>query len=183
MTSTPPSHLRADCSRCCGLCCVAPAFFKDQGFAIDKPAGTSCRHLRADELCAIHDELRTRGFPACASFDCYGAGQRVTQQLFGGASWRASPEIAAKMFEAYARYRTLHELLALLELASRRAADAEANALAEIAARIEELCATGGALADSVRIEPLREEVLSRARQALAPTASSVERPLELGQH
>jgi hypothetical protein len=40
-----PSALRADCSRCAGLCCVVPAFFSVQGFAFDKPAHSTCRYL------------------------------------------------------------------------------------------------------------------------------------------
>jgi hypothetical protein len=31
--------LRADCERCFGLCCVAPAFAASADFAIDKDAG------------------------------------------------------------------------------------------------------------------------------------------------
>ena len=38
--------LTADCSRCAGLCCVLPAFAASADFAVDKPAGTPCRHLR-----------------------------------------------------------------------------------------------------------------------------------------
>jgi hypothetical protein len=75
---TIDSQLRADCAKCCGLCCVAPAFDADQGFGFDKPAHTACRNLDADHRCAIHAALRARGFPACATFDCYGAGQWLT---------------------------------------------------------------------------------------------------------
>ena len=52
------ARLRADCSRCAGLCCVAPAFAASADFAIDKPAGHACPHLRDDALCGIHAELR-----------------------------------------------------------------------------------------------------------------------------
>ena len=38
-------ELRADCSRCVGLCCVAPAFARSADFAVDKPAGTPCTNL------------------------------------------------------------------------------------------------------------------------------------------
>ncbi|HEY6597232.1 MAG TPA: pentapeptide repeat-containing protein, partial [Asanoa sp.] len=36
------AELRADCTRCVGLCCVAPAFSASADFAIDKPAGRPC---------------------------------------------------------------------------------------------------------------------------------------------
>ncbi|WP_328852817.1 pentapeptide repeat-containing protein [Micromonospora globbae] len=103
--------LRADCARCFGLCCVAPAFAASADFAVDKPAGRPCTHLRADNRCGIHAELRARGFPGCTVFDCFGAGQQVAQVTFGGRDWRAAPETATLMFDTFAVMRPLHELL------------------------------------------------------------------------
>ena len=105
------SELRADCGRCFGLCCVAPAFAASADFALDKPAGQPCRNLRADFGCGIHAELRDRGFPGCTVFDCFGAGQRVAQQTFGGRDWRTAPQTAGQMFDVFAVMRPLHELL------------------------------------------------------------------------
>ncbi|MDX6564504.1 MAG: hypothetical protein QOE10_166, partial [Gaiellales bacterium] len=104
-------ELRADCERCFGLCCVAPAFSASADFAIDKAAGRPCPNLRADNRCEIHAELRHRGFPGCAVYDCFGAGQKVAQVTFGGQDWRSRPETAAQMFEAFRLMRQLHELL------------------------------------------------------------------------
>jgi hypothetical protein len=104
-------HLRADCSRCAGLCCVAPAFAASADFAIDKPAATPCPHLRNDFGCGIHDRLRDRGFPGCSVFDCFGAGQQITQAIFGGQSWREAPELAAAQFAVLPVVRQLHEAL------------------------------------------------------------------------
>ena len=73
------ADLRADCGRCAGLCCVAPAFVASADFAIDKPAGRPCPKLSSDFSCSIHDSLREHGFPGCAVFDCFGAGQQVVQ--------------------------------------------------------------------------------------------------------
>ena len=87
-------QLEADCSRCAALCCVVPAFSRSSDFAIDKPAGTPCPHLAADDRCGIHAELRGRGFAGCTAYDCFGAGQQVTQVTFGGVGWRASPDVA-----------------------------------------------------------------------------------------
>jgi hypothetical protein len=103
--------LRADCSRCVGLCCVALPFAASADFAVDKPAGVPCRHLRQDDGCGIHAHLRERGFPGCTVFDCFGAGQHVTQGTFGGRSWRDGPDVAGPMFAAFAVARQLHELL------------------------------------------------------------------------
>ena len=111
----PRQELRADCSRCVGLCCVAPAFAASADFAIDKPLGTPCPNLAADSRCRIHDALRDQGFAGCVAFDCLGAGQQVTQVTFGGADWRQDPAVASAMFESFAVMRQLHELLWFLE--------------------------------------------------------------------
>src|SRR4051812_31112889 len=103
--------LRADCTRCAGLCCVAPAFAKSSDFAIDKPAGKPCPNLADDFRCGIHDRLPERGFPGCVVFDCFGAGQQVTQVTFGGREWRGTPGIAGQMFAVLPVMRQLHELL------------------------------------------------------------------------
>ncbi len=104
-------QLRADCANCVGLCCVVPAFSASADFAIDKPAGAPCPHLREDFACGIHATLRDRGFPGCTVFDCFGAGQQVTQVTFGGRDWRHEPDIAGQMFGVFAVMRQLHELL------------------------------------------------------------------------
>jgi uncharacterized protein YjbI with pentapeptide repeats len=103
--------LRADCARCFGLCCVVPAFAASADFAIDKPAGRACPHLRDDFRCGIHATLRDRGFPGCTVFDCFGAGQQVSQVTFGGRNWRAEPRLAPQMFAVFPVMRDLHELL------------------------------------------------------------------------
>ncbi len=104
-------NLRADCERCFGLCCVAPAFSASADFAIDKDAGQPCPNLRLDFRCSIHDRLRAQGFRGCAMYDCFGAGQKVAQVIFGGQDWRRAPGTAAQMFTVFRVVRQLHELL------------------------------------------------------------------------
>ena len=103
--------LRADCARCFGLCCVVPAFSVSADFAIDKAAGQPCPHLGRGFGCGIHRQLRPRGFPGCAAYDCFGAGQKVAQVTFGGRDWRQAPHTAPQMFAAFTVMRQLHELL------------------------------------------------------------------------
>nr|WP_229791850.1 pentapeptide repeat-containing protein [Micromonospora fulviviridis] len=103
--------MHADCARCFGICCVAPAFAASADFALDKPAGQPCPNLRPDSRCGIHQDLRQRGFPGCTVFDCFGAGQHVAQGTFGGRDWRADPSTARRMFDTFAVMRPLHELL------------------------------------------------------------------------
>jgi len=110
--------LRADCARCAALCCVGLAFDHSDFFAYDKPAGVACRHLGSNDRCGIHPQLEQRGFAGCVWFDCLGAGQRVTQELFEGRSWRDHPELSRSMFDAFRAMRLVHELLSLLRTAS-----------------------------------------------------------------
>jgi uncharacterized protein YjbI with pentapeptide repeats len=70
-----------------------------------------CPHLRADFRCGIHTSLRERGFPGCAVYDCFGAGQQVVQVTFGGLSWRDEPEVASQMSAVFPVMRQLHEWL------------------------------------------------------------------------
>ncbi|WP_055491017.1 pentapeptide repeat-containing protein [Streptomyces sp. TP-A0356] len=114
MHATPAdrSDLRADCSQCFALCCVALPFAASADFAIGKDAGTPCPNLRDDFRCGVHTELRTRGFSGCTVYDCFGAGQKVSRITFGGRDWRAGdPEHRRRMFDVFPVMRQLHELL------------------------------------------------------------------------
>jgi uncharacterized protein YjbI with pentapeptide repeats len=110
-TSSEPARLQADCGHCFGLCCVAPGFSASADFAIDKPAGLPCPNLGPDFSCGIHRHLRPQGFRGCAVYDCFGAGQWVSQFTFAGRDWRQAPHTARQMFEVFAVMRQLHELL------------------------------------------------------------------------
>jgi uncharacterized protein YjbI with pentapeptide repeats len=90
---------------------VGPAFAASADFAVDKPAGTPCPNLGDDFRCGIHAHLRERGFSGCEVFDCFGAGQQLTQVTFGGHSWREAPEVAAAQFAVLPVMRQLHEIL------------------------------------------------------------------------
>jgi hypothetical protein len=74
-----------------------------------------CRNLLADFRCGIHAGLRRHGFAGCTVFDCFGAGQKVSQQTFAGRDWRRDPELARRMFEVFPVMRRLHELLWYLD--------------------------------------------------------------------
>jgi len=104
-------NLRADCESCLALCCVVPAFSASADFAINKPAGQPCPNLQPDFRCGIHTSLRERGFRGCTVYDCFGAGQQVSQVTFAGQDWRRAPRTAKRMFEVFPVMRDLHELL------------------------------------------------------------------------
>ena len=117
METSPPaspgdraSLLTADCASCAGLCCVALAFSTSADFAFDKDAGEPCRNLDDEFLCTIHPHLRDRGFKGCTVFDCFGAGQKVTQQTFSGQTWRQAPD-PGLVFAVFPVVRQLQEML------------------------------------------------------------------------
>ncbi|WP_298202042.1 pentapeptide repeat-containing protein [Desulfosporosinus sp.] len=105
------NNLRADCETCFGLCCVALYFSALEGFPNNKEAGQACLNLQPDFRCNIHKNLRELGLKGCTAFDCFGAGQKVSQVSFGGHDWRKVPESANQMFKVFLIMRQLHELL------------------------------------------------------------------------
>ena len=74
-------ELRADCSRCFALCCVAPGFAKSADFAFTKAAGKPCRHLQPDFRCGTHASLRQQGFPGRRHPDPAVLGQADAQDI------------------------------------------------------------------------------------------------------
>jgi uncharacterized protein YjbI with pentapeptide repeats len=126
-TSQIPNRetLRPDRSNCFALCCTALGFSRSADFATDKPAGSPCENLDQDFSCTIHNRLRPRGFRGCTAFECFGAGQAVSQQLFGGISWRDAPDSRQDMFASFKVMRQLHELLWHLSEAQEKTFDAD----------------------------------------------------------
>ncbi|MDQ1910485.1 pentapeptide repeat-containing protein [Paenibacillus sp. GD4] len=104
-------HLQADCERCFGLCCVALPFAASTDFAADKAAGQPCSNLKSDFRCSVHSSLRQIGYRGCTVYDCFGAGQKVSQETYAGRDWRQAPETAKPMYEVFPVMRQLHELL------------------------------------------------------------------------
>ncbi|QBR93197.1 pentapeptide repeat-containing protein [Nocardioides euryhalodurans] len=123
-------ELVADCSRCFGLCCVLLPFSRAGGFGADKDSGDPCHHLDPHDRCGIHDRLREDGWPGCTAFDCFGAGQHVSQVTYAGTSWREHDNLG-EMAAVLSVVRQLHEMLAHLTEVQRRAPHAGAAAVRE----------------------------------------------------
>jgi hypothetical protein len=111
-------ELTADCWRCCALCCVVYPFARSPEFAADKPAYVACGHVAGAFKCAIHSERAHLGYAGCVTYDCYGAGQYVTQVLFDGRAWTDLDE-PALMFDVFLVLRALFAQLSLLQAALR----------------------------------------------------------------
>ncbi|MFP7732413.1 pentapeptide repeat-containing protein [Priestia aryabhattai] len=105
------NNLRSDCSKCFGLCCVALPYARSADFAFDKDGGTPCRHLQSNYSCSIHKNLITTGFKGCVGYECFGAGQRVSQIIYEGNSWRDNKTRAKEMFDVFPIIQQLHEML------------------------------------------------------------------------
>lgn len=111
-------NLKINCEKCFGLCCVALYFSKSEGFPNDKVPGSPCVNLQSNFNCSIHNELIKKGLKGCTAYDCFGAGQKVSQITFSGQSWIDSPELANQMFDSFLIVRQLHEMLWYLADAS-----------------------------------------------------------------
>lgn len=104
--------LRIQCEECCGLCCTALFFSRSDGFPKDKTAGTPCVNLNdGDFRCEIHPELKQRGLKGCLSYDCFGAGQKVTQSIYHGKTWRETPDLSAEIYQVFLTVYRLQQIL------------------------------------------------------------------------
>ncbi|TNM68469.1 pentapeptide repeat-containing protein [Streptomyces sp. NP160] len=186
------SALRADCGRCAALCCVLPAFSRSADFAVDKPAGTPCPHLRADARCGIHARLVPSGFPGCVAFDCFGAGQRAVQVVFGQRPG-GPPAPADLLTEApdlpgvLAALRGLHEVLwHLTEAQSLLLPGPLRDEVAALRERVEQLARTGREELAAVDVGEQRRaagpllEHASRALRAEVPGRTARHRGADL---
>ncbi|WP_146655459.1 pentapeptide repeat-containing protein [Labilithrix luteola] len=83
-------------------------------FAQSKPLGQPCPNLDPHFRCSIHASLRERGYRGCTTYDCFGAGQHVSQITFDGIDWRDAPDVATSMVRVFPVVRALHEQMVLL---------------------------------------------------------------------
>ncbi|WP_018352686.1 pentapeptide repeat-containing protein [Longispora albida] len=155
-----PQSLQSDCSNCFGLCCVALAFTASADFAITKAAGDPCPNLGESFGCGIHGKLRAKGFQGCTTYDCFGAGQQVSQVTFGGRSWREAPGTAPQMFAMLPVMRQLHELLwYLAEAVTLRPARPLHPALRAAQATIEQHTREDAGTLQALDVAALRQQV------------------------
>ena len=170
--------LTADCANCFGLCCVAHGFRASESFAFDKLPGKPCPNLLADFGCGIYHSLRPKGFSGCTAYNCYGAGQKVAQDFFGGTDWQLAPDTAESMFQTFHLVRQLHQLLWFITEALDRCRPGAAETdLLGLLERTEEMAATradelswGAVDRHSVAAERLLGQVSAGIRAAARPT-------------
>jgi uncharacterized protein YjbI with pentapeptide repeats len=105
------TYLTIDCENCSGLCCVALFCAKTEGFPADKIGGKPCQNLRSDFRCKIHSKLVQSKMKGCLAYDCFGAGQKVTQKCYQNANWQTAPEQANQIFDVFLTIFQLHQML------------------------------------------------------------------------
>ncbi|MHC1685799.1 MAG: pentapeptide repeat-containing protein [Clostridiaceae bacterium] len=104
-------ELKADCEKCFGFCCVALYFSASEGFPENKDAGKPCINLQQDFRCKVHKNLKEKGLKGCMAYDCFGAGQMVAQNTYGGQDWRMVPKTAKQMYDVFLIMRQIYEML------------------------------------------------------------------------
>lgn len=167
--------MRADCARCAALCCVALAFYRSDSFPIDKANGEPCPNLNTAGRCGIYATREKHGFSGCLDFDCLGAGQRVTQELFAGRSWQQDPALLGPMTRAFVAMRQIHELRVLLETVKRAPLSEKDRAtLATFEAELEPAEGWSASSLAAFKDEDASERIrdfLASLRSYLEPTA------------
>ncbi|WP_211747717.1 pentapeptide repeat-containing protein [Paenibacillus sp. Marseille-Q4541] len=134
------SEIQADCDHCFGLCCVALPFGKSTDFAMNKEAGTPCSHLQADDRCSIHSKLREKGCKGCTVYECFGAGQKMTNYTYQGVHWREKKQTAEEMFLVFPVMQQLHEMMYyLLDALSREETASLHNQIQEYLSQTDQI--------------------------------------------
>lgn len=104
------SDLKIDCMQCAGLCCVALYFAASDGFPMDKKSGMPCKFLDEGFMCSQHSALRSKGYKGCTTYECLGAGQKVTQVIYKDKNWKNTPQMKKEMIEVFIRVKELQEM-------------------------------------------------------------------------
>jgi hypothetical protein len=164
----PVLETRSDCSRCAALCCIAYPSQDMPGFSAAKAAGEPCPKLGKDGLCTIYENRVEQGFAGCTRYECFGAGQHVVQQLFGGRDWREDPALLRPMIEAFLAMRPVSDLAYLAEKAIEAAPrDGLKEELRQVSRELREIAGSLHTVRDSGRI--------ARCEQALRSIYASLD--------
>jgi len=117
------SALRIDCDKCSGICCVALYCMKTDGFPENKEAGVPCKHLMRNFHCDMYSDLADKNMKGCLVYDCFGAGQKVTQSCYPDEDWQKNSEKTNEIFQVFLIVFQLHQMAWYLLEALTLAAD------------------------------------------------------------
>ena len=110
--------MKSDCSKCSGLCCTALFFSKTDGFPKDKIAGEPCMHLLKNYQCKIHSQLKAKKMRGCIGYDCFGAGNQVTEIVYKRKTWNELPKQSKEIFDVFTAVFQLYQIRYFLTEAS-----------------------------------------------------------------
>lgn len=174
--------LAVDCGACCGLCCTALCFSKLEGFPADKASGVPCRHLQPDFRCDIHEILSRRKLKGCLRYECFGAGQRVTRDVYGSRSWREAN--AQEMFSVFEAVFRLHQMLwYVAEALTLQPAAALGPELSRMADRLLLLSSSAPAAVLGADLDAVQAEVNGLLHETWRRVQNSVGGPQERGKN
>lgn len=105
------SNLGINCKDCSGLCCVALYFNQSDGFPENKKAGKPCVNLNKDYTCKIYTQLETKQLKGCIAYDCFGAGQKVTQEWKLKGAWNSNDLIKQDIFRSFEINQLLNQIM------------------------------------------------------------------------
>jgi len=105
------SNLRLNCKDCSGLCCVALFFNKSDGFPENKKAGKPCINLNNDYTCNVYNQLESKHLKGCIAYDCFGAGQKVTQEWKSKGYWNTNNLIKNDIFKSFEMNQMLNQIM------------------------------------------------------------------------
>lgn len=106
------SNLSINCKECSGLCCVALYFSKLDGFPENKKAGKPCINLNnSNYTCEVYAQLESKHLKGCLAYDCFGAGQKVTQESKSKGTWNTNNTIKQDIFKTFEINQLLNQIL------------------------------------------------------------------------
>lgn len=68
-------------------------------------------NLEEDYKCRIHESLTQKGMKGCTTYDCFGAGQKVTAQIYSGETWRTLTGRTEEIFDIYLTVFRMQQML------------------------------------------------------------------------
>lgn len=104
------NRLKINCENCSGLCCVALYCARTDGFPENKDAGIPCKYLNSNFQCKVHSQLIDMNMKGCLAYDCFGAGQKVSQDLFSNITWQSNQEKSNLIFDVFLLVFQLHQM-------------------------------------------------------------------------
>lgn len=151
---------RSDCSRCAALCCIAYPSEDMPGFSASKEAGERCPKLGAAGDCTIYENREEQGFTGCVRYECFGAGQYVTETLFGGVTYDADDAVLARMAEVFLAMRPVSDLNFLARKLAREAHEGDTRAkAAELAVQLAKIAGTREHLLETSHLGRIEREL------------------------